>query len=80
MTDGIAGSLGLPPGGVQLILWGRERLLAREHRGLLGYSTEEVILAAGSGRIRIYGSGLILSAMDAEGVLIRGRIDGVAYG
>ena len=49
MTDGIAGSLGLPPGGVQLILWGREQLLAREHRGLLGYSTEEVILAAGSG-------------------------------
>ncbi len=80
LTPGtLAESFGLPPGGTQLTLWGRKQLLAREHRGLLGYSGEEVILSAGEGRIRIAGRGLTIAAMDASGVLIRGEILGVEY-
>lgn len=72
-------SLGLPPGSIQLTLYGRKQLLAREHRGLLGYGDREVILSAKDGRVRILGSGLTIAAMDAESIVIRGNISGVEY-
>ncbi len=72
-------SLGLPPGSVQLTLWGRRQLLAREHRGLLGYSDREVVISAKDGRVRILGSGLSIAAMDAGSIVIRGEISGVEY-
>lgn len=75
----VSEELGLPPGSLQLILWGRGQLLAREHRGLLGYSGEEVVLSSKEGRVRIFGSELTIAAMDASGIVIRGRISGVEY-
>ena len=72
-------SFGLPPGSLQLTLWGRGQLLVREHRGLLGYSGEEILLASKEGRVRIMGRELTIAAMDASGIVIRGRISGVEY-
>ena len=53
--------------------------MVREHRGLLGYSGEEILLASGEGRVRILGRELTIAAMDASGIVIRGRISGVEY-
>ena len=72
-------SFGLPPGSLQLTLWGRGQLLAREHRGLLGYSGEEILLSSKEGRVRILGRELTIAAMDANSIVIRGRISGVEY-
>lgn len=75
----LAESLGLPPGSLLLTLWGRNQLLASSHRGLLGYSSEEILLSSKDGRVRVIGSGLTIAAMDSESVVIRGNISGVEY-
>ena len=79
--NGLADRFEIPPEAVakvpRLTLTGSSHVLIENHRGLLSYSDDEVEVGGGSIRIRVRGSGLSLKAMDADSLLISGRIIGV---
>ena len=63
----------------RLILSGDSHLLIENHRGILEYSEEKVVLALKRGRISISGSKLKLCAMNSAELLISGRIENVEW-
>lgn len=72
--------LGLPAeaaGICRVTLAGERHLSVENHKGLLEYTPETVVLSKGSGSVRIRGEGLELAAMDGESLIIRGKIFGV---
>lgn len=73
--------LGFPEdslGGVpRVTLMGTEKVMVENHRGLLGYSREEIAVACGRIQLRIGGSGLELYCMTADCLVIRGKIAAV---
>ncbi len=68
------------PGMVKITLTGRRQAMVEHHTGLTGYTAESVEIGAGAERVRILGSALALRAMDAQTLLITGRIAAVEYG
>ena len=60
-------------------LEGDSRLLVENGRGVLELKTGLIRLYTGLGILRIEGSGLRISRMDALGTLIEGRIEAVLY-
>lgn len=70
----------LPPeaaGDCRAILSGGNYLSIENHRGLLEYSEEYILVALKKGRIGVRGKGLNLAAMEKEGLIIRGKILGI---
>ena len=65
--------VGLPR--VELI--GRGELRMENHRGILSYGEDEVMVSGGGLILRVRGSGLELKAMNAGELLITGRISAV---
>lgn len=63
----------------RVTLTGRERLYIEQHRGLIAYSPEEIILRTACGLFRAVGSDLRFSTYNAGEALIAGRIDSVGY-
>ena len=59
---------------VKLTLTGGRRALVENHRGLLEYGEEQIVVNTGRGRIVLRGSGLTVSAMNQRELLICGRI------
>ncbi len=80
----LSDALGLPPealtNAAKITLFGRRKALVEHHKGLLGYTTESVEVGLHRDRVRVLGSALELRAMDAETLLITGRITAVEYG
>lgn len=70
-----AEELGVPFSGPLLTLEGDSALLLEHHRGIIEYTDTRVVLAAGLYTLRVTGQGLTLTAMDAQAVRLRGRID-----
>ncbi|MEA5039480.1 MAG: YabP/YqfC family sporulation protein [Clostridiaceae bacterium] len=70
-----AEELGVPFSGPLLTLEGDGALLLERHRGVIEYTDTRVVLAAGLYTLRVTGQGLTLTAMDAQAVRLRGRID-----
>ena len=58
-------------------LYGNERLLVEQHRGILAYGDEGIRIGASFGAIRVEGADLRLCCMSRQQVVIRGRIDAV---
>lgn len=74
---------GLPAeaaGAGRLTLTGNSHLSVENHRGLLEYSGEFIVVALKKGRLAIKGQGLCLEAMEKESLVIKGRIDGIEVG
>ena len=65
--------------GLKITLPGRNRAVVEHHRGLLGYSEELVAIGGAGGGVRLLGRDLTLRAMDAETVLVTGRLTAVEY-
>ena len=61
---------GLP----RLELTGRGELRMTNHRGILAYGTEEILVSGGPILYRIRGTGLELKAMNAAELLISGQL------
>lgn len=55
-------------------LMGGGRLLIENRRALLEYSESCVEVSGGGARLRVLGDGLTLKAMDADSLIITGRI------
>ena len=63
--------------GPQLTLEGGRSLLLEQHRGILEYTEERVVVATGDYLLRVTGAELTLLAMDAAALRLGGRIDGL---
>ena len=58
-------------------LVGREELYVQNHKGILAYGEEEMLISGGKLLIRVRGSGLRLCSMTATDLVITGLIDAV---
>lgn len=58
-------------------LTGHERLRVEQHRGLVAYTPEEIVMRTSAGMLRITGEGLRFSAYTAGEALIVGDVAGV---
>ena len=58
-------------------LYGNERVLIEEHRGILGYGDEEIRVGTSFGMAVIEGLELRLCCMSRSQLVIRGRIGSV---
>ena len=58
-------------------LVGREELYVQNHKGILAYGEEEMLISGGKLLIRVRGSGLRLCSMTANDLVITGLIDAV---
>lgn len=66
-TDAAAGM-------TKLTVYGRRKLLIENHRGIVSYGENEVQLDCTGSKLLIRGDGLSVEAMDAQDMLICGRI------
>ena len=55
-------------------LTGRHELRMSNHRGILAYGTEEILISGGKLLVRVKGEGLDLRAMTGEELLITGTV------
>lgn len=58
-------------------IYGRERVLVEEHRGIRGYGTECIRIGASFGTLMVEGKDLRLCCMSRAQLVIRGTILGV---
>lgn len=58
-------------------LYGNERVLIEEHRGILGYGDTQIRVGTSFGALVIEGTELRLCCMSRSQLMIRGRIAGV---
>lgn len=58
-------------------IWGKGRVLVEHHRGILGYGTEEIVVGATFGMLRVTGKGLRLCCMSRQQIFISGEITAV---
>ena len=63
-------TVGLP----RVELTGRHELRMENHRGILAYDAQEIVVGAGKMMVRVRGRDLTLSAMSARELLITGTI------
>lgn len=64
-------------GVLRMELTGRGELRVANHKGILAYGREEILVSGGRLLLRVRGSGLELKAMNGEELLITGRVDAV---
>ena len=55
-------------------LYGRDRLLVEQHRGIVSYGTESIRIAATYGQLVVEGEDLRLCCMSRSQLVIRGRL------
>ena len=63
----------------RITLTGHELLHIEQHRGLIDYSEENIVLRTGSGLVRIGGCGMRFSLYTAGEARIIGQIDSVCF-
>lgn len=80
----LAAKLDIPgeamPGGVKLTVVDMHRVLVENHRGIMSYSEEYIVIATARGNIALRGNGMKLDAMHSGDILITGRIASVEFG
>ncbi|NLF80771.1 MAG: sporulation protein YqfC [Clostridia bacterium] len=78
-----ASGLELPPdligGAARLTLLGREQVSIINHRGIVAYAPERILLQLSDGRLEINGSGLNLSELNEEQLTIGGLIASLVF-
>lgn len=63
----------------RITLTGHERLHVEQHRGLIDYEPENIVLRTSCGLMRVAGAGLSFSLYTEGEALIMGRIDSVSF-
>jgi len=53
---------------------GNRSLLVENHRGIMEFSSERIILATGCGNVSVEGDGLMLSEVRKDALIIRGEV------
>ena len=55
------------------------RAMVENHKGVLEYTAERILLSTGRGRISVQGTNLTIEAMNRSQMLITGRIQSVEW-
>ncbi len=63
----------------RITLTGHERLHVEQHKGLIDYAPENIVLRTSVGLMRVSGAGMRFSLYTASEALITGRIDSVSF-
>lgn len=63
----------------RITLTGREQLHVEQHRGLIDYTQEHIVLRTRVGPMRIVGAGLCFRVYTAQEAVIQGRVDSVSF-
>ena len=63
----------------RITLTGHERLHVEQHRGLVDYEPENIVLRTSCGLIRISGAGVVFRLYTAAEAVVTGRIDCVEF-
>ena len=71
---------GLLPGAGRLTLAGGRQALIEGQRGILEYTAERIVVSFGREKLSLMGDGLRLTAMNAEELLVVGRIRTLEWG
>ena len=83
LAQALAERLELPaeavPGSAKLSVVGGRCALIENHRGILAYSPEQIVVSTGRGRICLNGAELRLSAMNRDELLIQGKLQSVEW-
>lgn len=58
-------------------IYGPDRLLVEQHRGIVSYSTECIRIGASCGLMVVEGEGLRLCCMSRSQLVIRGRLQSI---
>lgn len=66
-------------GVAKLTVTGGRRALVENHRGVLEYGEERIVVSVGRGKLTVSGGGLGIEAMNRRELLIRGRIQSVEW-
>ena len=66
-------------GAAKLTVTGGRRALVENHRGVLEYGEERIVVSVGRGKLTVSGGGLGIEAMNRRELLIRGRIQSVEW-
>ena len=66
-------------GAAKLSVTAGRKALIENHRGILEYGTERIVIGAGRGKISLSGSNLRLTAMNRSELLICGAIKNVEW-
>lgn len=61
-------------------LTGRELLHVEQHKGLVDYEPDNIVLRTAAGLMRIGGAGMLFRLYNAQEAVIAGRIDSVVFG
>ena len=70
----------LLPGCGRLTLSGGRRALVEGQRGILEYTAERIVVSFGREKLSLMGDDLRLKAMNAEQLLVTGRIRSLEWG
>jgi len=62
-----------------LTLTGMEKLHVEQHRGVVGYQPEEIVLRTSCGLIRVRGNNLLFRLYTGTEAVITGKITGISY-
>lgn len=63
----------------RLTMVGQVQLLVENHRGVVSFAGDHLVLGHKSGRIRIHGSDLTIASVDEDEVFVTGRIESVEF-
>ena len=66
-------------GATKLTVTGGRRAVVENHRGVLEYGEERIVVSAGRGKLIINGAGLGIEAMNRRELLVKGRIQSVEW-
>ena len=58
----------------RIILTGREMLLIEQHRGVISYTTDRLIVRMQQGRLHVQGHSLLLQAYEKQDLCVSGEI------
>lgn len=82
-AEALADAFDLPeeavPGAARVIITSGKRVAVENHRGLLSYGEERIVIRLPRGKLTLTGAGLQLIVMSAERLFIGGRIQALEW-
>ena len=83
LASDLAEKLDLPEdallGAAKLTVTAGRKVLVENHKGILEYGTERIVISTGRGSICLQGGGLQLEAMNRNELLISGKLQNVEW-
>lgn len=64
----------------RLTMIGDLQLVVENHRGILAFSADQVLVKTRKGTLKVTGSSLIVGAVDRETIILTGKLQAVTFG